>query len=192
MVSRGENTIAIGTEVSSSSMYSITLGKNNTQEFEPQMYTDYDNSKRLFTVGNGRSRGGESVKSDAFTILRNGQVGVGINNFEIYNSYSPDDFYVIQDMGHIDEARLQVNGLIQSRGILDMNDDQATKIVVVDEKGVLKTIDKASIGIRAKEENNPCDVNNTGAIRYVESENVGRFEGCRNNNGVYEWISLNL
>jgi len=68
-------------------------GKNNTSESYVETvfgtyatnYTmsanstdDFNQNDRLFNIGNGQS----GSRSDAFTILKNGYVGIGIDNFE--------------------------------------------------------------------------------------------------------------
>src|SRR5699024_413889 len=54
-----------------------TMGGMAT-EYTPFGVGINDARDRLFTVGNGIG----SVRSDAFTILKNGQTGIGIDNFE--------------------------------------------------------------------------------------------------------------
>jgi hypothetical protein len=80
----GQNTTASGS-ISHAEGYNTTAksysehsgGYYNTP-YTPSSATAANPTDRLFGIGNGTS----SSRSDAFTILKNGKVGVGFNNFE--------------------------------------------------------------------------------------------------------------
>jgi hypothetical protein len=73
----GDSSIALG-NVSALSGFETVMGMLNTL-YVPQSSTTFDLLDRLFVVGNGSNPGSES---DALTILKNGQIGIGIDNFE--------------------------------------------------------------------------------------------------------------
>jgi hypothetical protein len=54
------------------------VGLFNT-DYTPADATGFDTTDRLFTIGNGTGIGSES---DAFTILKNGNTAIGVDNFE--------------------------------------------------------------------------------------------------------------
>ncbi len=80
----GEESIAIGQGASSLSYGEVALGVQNTN-YVPDNVAAFDLDDRLLVVGNGD---GSPGGSDAFTILKDGRVGVGIDNFE--NTASPE------------------------------------------------------------------------------------------------------
>lgn len=75
---------AFGNKTRAYSGYETTFGAYNTsyipiaEKYDNQFTEAYQNSNRLLVIGNGISGTG----NDAFTILKNGKVGIGINNFE--------------------------------------------------------------------------------------------------------------
>nr|WP_315027927.1 hypothetical protein [uncultured Chryseobacterium sp.] len=75
---------AFGNKTRAFSGYETALGAYNTpytpisEVYNNQFTEAYQNSNRLLVVGNGLS----GSYNDAFTILKNGKVGIGINNFE--------------------------------------------------------------------------------------------------------------
>ena len=105
------------------------------------------NSDRLLNVGNGTGTDlSVNTRSDAFTILKNGKVGIDIDNFETTTS----------------SAKLQVNGDIQSLTINTSTSTTATdKVVVADANGVLKTKDASAVAASAEPWYNVAT--NTGA-----------------------------
>jgi len=72
----GSNASAFGTTTSAFSYGETALGTYNTN-YSPVSSTVFDSADRVFVVGNGNGSA-----SDAFTILKNGEVGIGIDNFE--------------------------------------------------------------------------------------------------------------
>ena len=94
-----EGSVAIGHNVESNFPYEVALGTSNTGLIKPS--ASYFFRSRIFTLGNGNLKS-EFIEyndfySDAFTILKNAQVGIGINNLEETAS----------------DAKLQVSGAIQ-------------------------------------------------------------------------------
>ncbi|MGV4484168.1 hypothetical protein ACQ1QY_11705, partial [Ornithobacterium rhinotracheale] len=76
----------------------VAMGYLNTDETNPKPNSFAKSDKnRLMVLGNGI----RDTKSDAFTVLRNGQVGVNISNFETNDN----------------DAKLQVNGSILSSSL---------------------------------------------------------------------------
>lgn len=70
--------LILGNGTSSPSFSEYVIGSYNTV-YTPASTFIWNPVDRLFTVGNGAASGSES---DAFTILKNGETGVGIDNFE--------------------------------------------------------------------------------------------------------------
>jgi len=104
---------------------SITLGGRDLHAFSTaevvigqynSFYTASNNNlfvteDRLFVIGNGTSSGGV-FRSDAFTVLKNSQVGINISNFEANNPNG---------------AILNLNGDLEIQGgIFDSNGDKGT------------------------------------------------------------------
>lgn len=81
-ITSGERAIAIGHHIEASSFSETVFGYSNTL-YTPVSVNGANDSDRLFTIGNGSGGGFES---DAFTILKNGQVGIAIDNFEANNT----------------------------------------------------------------------------------------------------------
>ncbi|KFC19707.1 hypothetical protein [Chryseobacterium sp. FH1] len=92
----GQYSKAIGYGATASSMYATSLGVYNTLEGTPEASSYSNLSKRLLVIGKGSS---SSARGDALTILRNGKVGIDINNFEGTSSSG--------------DAKLQVNGTVK-------------------------------------------------------------------------------
>lgn len=100
---------AFGWSNNALSRHETVMGSYSTDYVPvPEMDTDrlycneaYNNN-RIFNVGIGTadSSSNSIVRKDAFTILKNGKVGVGISNFEITGS----------------NAKFQVNGSIRITG----------------------------------------------------------------------------
>ena len=92
--SNGRGSFTVNYDNFANSYAESGLGSFNT-DYTPANATAFDASDRLLNVGNGTSNG---ARSDAFTILKNANVGIDIDNFEA------------NDTGE----KLQVNGLIKS------------------------------------------------------------------------------
>lgn len=91
----GSFSYSIGTNTYARSIYETVLGVNPTDYsiFTPDSQASVNPQNRLFNIGNGISSG---TTSDAFTILKNAQTGIDIDNFE----------------ANTDGNKLQVNGSI--------------------------------------------------------------------------------
>lgn len=143
----GDSSVAIGSSVTASGNASFAAGNNNiaaghgsvTFGFENRARslgevstgiasTDYtslnNNTDRLLNIGNGSS---SASRSDAFTVLKNAEVGINYDNFEANTS----------------DAKLQVNGKVL---IADLPAGSATNdLVVADANGVLNKINPATL-----------------------------------------------
>ncbi|AFL96820.1 hemagglutinin-like protein [Ornithobacterium rhinotracheale] len=111
----GYSSTAMGNKTTASSWATVAMGYLNTDETNPKPNSFAKSDKnRLMVLGNGI----RDTKSDAFTVLRNGQVGVNISNFETNDN----------------DAKLQVNGSILSSSLKGSGE----RVVVADANGVLK------------------------------------------------------
>ena len=77
-VSQGDYTFSSGFETTAFSYSEFSIGYLGTQ-YTPVSAVAPSPADRLFNIGNGINSGS---RSDVFTVLKNGQVGVGISNFE--------------------------------------------------------------------------------------------------------------
>jgi hypothetical protein len=92
--SRGNGSFAFGINADAKELYSIAMGDNSVAysyseisigrfptSYTPSIPNSYDSTgtDRLFNIGRGAQN---NDLLDAFTILRNGNTGIGINNFE--------------------------------------------------------------------------------------------------------------
>lgn len=91
-IASGAESIALGGKITASGDLSFAIGNWNTAfsyneavlgafatEYIPVSAVGWDTADRLFNIGNGN---GPGTESDAFTILKSGQIGIGIDNFE--------------------------------------------------------------------------------------------------------------
>ncbi len=74
--SSGFASLSAGGSTAAKSSYETVLGRFNT-DYVPAGVTGWVSTDRLFTIGNGTSNG---ARSDALTVLKNGNVGIGISN----------------------------------------------------------------------------------------------------------------
>jgi hypothetical protein len=81
---RGKESYTFGTDLETYSFNEIVLGRENTT-YVPNDTENWINSDRLLTIANGLGFG---TPSDALTILKNGETGIGIDNFETYTNGS--------------------------------------------------------------------------------------------------------
>lgn len=91
-VANGQSSVAIGHKLITTTQYTVALGMLN------KVHTPSAPNERLFVLGNGTGET-TALRSDAFTVLKNGKVGVDIDNFETTTS----------------NAKLEVNGPIRVR-----------------------------------------------------------------------------
>lgn len=154
--------LGFGNEIGENSQYLNLLGINSTVENNT---TTSLRGSRLFSVGNGFAYDGDmhysqfigipnsTTSSDAFTILKNGQVGIGYDNFEtrFINTISANT-----------PTQVDINGNLLLAGINSNTSTEATdKIVVADANGVLKTKDASAVAASAEPWYNVAT--NTGA-----------------------------
>lgn len=81
-IADGGESSAFGTGNTSESFSEMAVGLFGTT-YTPSSTGTFDAGDRVFNVGNGTAAGS---RSDAFTVLKNGQVGIGIDNFEVNNA----------------------------------------------------------------------------------------------------------
>lgn len=72
----GVNSIALGNDLVTPSFNEVAVGLYNIR-YTPISTTTTAGEDRIFTVGNGFRTGGVTTYNNAFTILKNGQVGIG-------------------------------------------------------------------------------------------------------------------
>jgi hypothetical protein len=118
----GDRALALGFENTATSYVETSLGMSGTS-YTPISTTAWNGADRLFNIGNGT--GGIGFHSDAFTILKDGRVGIGISNFE-------------NPLNQIDNgaALLQVNGAIYATGLITQglsisSDERLKKILLM-------------------------------------------------------------
>ncbi len=79
----GSKSVSLGDNAKAVSSNEVSLGMNNTV-YAPISTGTWQGLDRLISIGNGD--GSLVPTSDALTILKNGQTGIGIDNFETYSN----------------------------------------------------------------------------------------------------------
>jgi hypothetical protein len=113
----GNNSFCAGADNDAYSYGEFSIGINSTV-YTPNSTVTKDDNDRLFNIGNGIAFGS---KSDAFTILKGGEVGIGINNFEA---------------NHNGKA-LQVNGTAELQKAIVDDITTAYELVIDDKFGIV-------------------------------------------------------
>ncbi|MBI1288040.1 MAG: hypothetical protein GC178_10750 [Flavobacteriales bacterium] len=72
----GGSSSSFGRGTTAPSYAEVVVGMYSTN-YSPANTTGYDASDRIFNIGNGASN---AARSDAFTVLKGGNVGIGVNN----------------------------------------------------------------------------------------------------------------
>lgn len=103
-IASGSSAIALVTDSSESPSYRETIFGSGVTSYIPTSAGGWNSNDRLLTIGNGDSS--FSSFSDAFTILKNGQVGIGADNFE---SITNGNMFQVWDgngnmIGYVDDA----------------------------------------------------------------------------------------
>lgn len=164
-------TTAFGEQTIADSPYMMAVGSKNTPLITPLDINRIPNvNDKLFVVGDG-SYNTPFTKSDAFTVLYGGKVGISIDNFETNSS----------------NAKLQVNGKVLIGDFGDNSTGNNTISSAPNSDASLNVLGEVKIGSK----NITCNATNEGSIRYVKTAGVGNFEGCRDNNGTFGWIRIN-
>ncbi|HET8838499.1 MAG TPA: hypothetical protein VFM82_05830 [Flavobacteriaceae bacterium] len=101
-IASGENSFAGGEYTAAESFNEFVIGSNDT-DYVPNGTTFFDALDRLFVVGNGITSSGQS---DAFTILKNGQTAIGIDNFEANTTGE-----LLQVAGEVSATQYKVSAL---------------------------------------------------------------------------------
>jgi hypothetical protein len=81
-IATGGNSTSIGLGIEASSFMEISMGSYSTG-YIPNSTSSWSTTDRLFTIGGGDSN---PSRSDALTILKNGQTGIAIDNFETFTN----------------------------------------------------------------------------------------------------------
>ena len=89
-IASGANSVAIGNGLTATTTYAVAIGAFNKAE------NTASTERQMFVIGNGTTATAAN-RSDAFTVLKSGKVGIDIDNFENTTS----------------SAKLQVNGQIK-------------------------------------------------------------------------------
>lgn len=89
-IASGANSVAIGNGLTATTTYAVAIGAFNKAE------NTASTERQMFVIGNGTTPTAAN-RSDAFTVLKSGKVGIDIDNFENTTS----------------SAKLQVNGQIK-------------------------------------------------------------------------------
>lgn len=91
----------------------------------------------LFQIGNGTvlSQNNLGVRSNAMTVLKNSKVGIGISGTEA----------AAKPTAQLDIGNMDGKGDVRIRKLYDNAGDADDKIVVVDQTGVLKSIDRSDL-----------------------------------------------
>ncbi|KQS93421.1 hypothetical protein [Chryseobacterium sp. Leaf394] len=97
----GEYATALGLGTTAGNQGNTVIGEFNAGDASPEPNSSLDRNKKLFVVGNGTSN---TNRSDAFSVLRNGKVGVNASDFHILSQAS--------------DAVLQVNGNTKTKGLV--------------------------------------------------------------------------
>ena len=117
-IADGEYSLAIGRNVDAPSYGEVVLGTFN-ETYTPASATSIDPSDRLFTIANG---GNTATRSNALTMLKSGNMGVG------------DAATVPTNLLHLNDGNadpMRIEGLVR--------DDVLDSILVVDDQGVVHT-----------------------------------------------------
>ena len=156
-IASGDYSTAFGVASESPSFGETAIGFYSTT-YIPASSTALDPDDRLFVIGNGDNDGGNSTamgtwpdRNDAFTILKNGKVGIGINNFE-------DGANQIDDGA----ALLQVDGDIYSTGV------QTGSLTIMSDRRLKTNIEDLNYGLDAVNALRPVayDLRSDGSHQY--------------------------
>lgn len=79
----GDLSAAFGNGSETTSISEFAIGSYNTLYTSVGGANTFELNDRLFIIGNGT---GSTARSDAFTVLKNGNIGLSINNFEANNT----------------------------------------------------------------------------------------------------------
>jgi hypothetical protein len=151
--------ISGGEQNSAPSAYEWVGGRYSTN-YTPQNTTTWNVTDRLFNIGRGTSN---ASRADAFTILKNGKVGIGFNNFENRTAFT---------------ELFQVNGSAQFTGLPAKQGNSTTdKLVVVAADGVLKTVKHAPRFFYMPPVIFDTSTTGTGLTRDLYQDYVNQFTG---------------
>ncbi len=87
-IANGFTSVAIGHNTTAKALASLSIGMFNDDTDNPDEFTP-ENEDRLFQIGNGFSIFGFTSRSNAFTVLRNGNIGIGFATPTFPLSFAP-------------------------------------------------------------------------------------------------------
>ncbi len=118
----GSYTTAMGANTFAKSGYEMTVGRWNTN-YTPDDTLGWDTDDRLFTIGNGT---GSGSRSNAVTVLKNGNVGIGtadpasklqVNNGDVYVRDSANGVIVKSPDGNCWRIQVDNSGAVITTSI---------------------------------------------------------------------------
>lgn len=117
----GDNSVVSGGINNAAFSFGEWTGGVYSEIYTPLSTTEWKASDRIFAIGNGINEG---IRSNALTILKNGNAGFG-------------------NEARVPTERIDVgDGKVRIRDINSLTGAQTDKIVVADSTGILKTIDR--------------------------------------------------
>ncbi|MCO5252177.1 MAG: tail fiber domain-containing protein [Candidatus Kapabacteria bacterium] len=94
--SSGDYSFVLGNQIQSPSAYETVIGRYNTT-YTPSSGVSWNVNDRLFVIGNGT---GNSTRSNALTVLKNGRVGIGTDSpsagLHLKGSSHPSSFIYLE------------------------------------------------------------------------------------------------
>ncbi|MCW5885987.1 MAG: hypothetical protein KIT33_13535, partial [Candidatus Kapabacteria bacterium] len=94
--SSGDYSFVLGNQIQSPSAYETVIGRYNTT-YTPSSGVSWNVNDRLFVIGNGT---GNSTRSNALTVLKNGRVGIGTDSpgagLHLKGSLHPSSFIYLE------------------------------------------------------------------------------------------------
>lgn len=114
-VSSGAGGVTLGGALFARSFFESTTGVYST-DYTPVSATAFNTADRIFTVGNGSSGG---TRSDALTVLKNGKVGINIDNFQTVGNQLTPSSAMLQVAGDV-----AASGDVYAQGIMLTSDER--------------------------------------------------------------------
>jgi hypothetical protein len=151
-IADGFSSTVWGKETGTYSYLETALGCKNTS-YSPLVPNGYDVRDRLFTIGNGCT----GANSDALTVLKNGQVGIGIDNFE--TNAVPSSVFQVGDnttnvIGYVDNGTgnwVAVSDERKKENITDLPYGLDTIMSLSPKSYTMKSTGEQSIGFIAQQ-----------------------------------------
>src|SRR5699024_9543801 len=172
-IAAGYYALSTGRDTEASGNYSAVFGRNTTASSAYEMVigrynaitdgssTTFNQNDPIFQVGNGDA----TLRHNALTILKNGNIGIGING--VGNQAKP------QQTLDIGSGKLRIRELPHTSGSPD------DSLVVVDDQGVLGVIQTADLKSPSpwfKQTNNAPATANTDSIYILGTVAIGKTD----------------